>query len=315
MNSSTREQIGNRTLIVTIVMNAVLTLIKIVIGFIGHSASMISDGVHSLSDIISSIGVLIGFRLSQKPADCSHPYGHEKFEPILSKILSFILCLTGLSIGYSAIETILSNSYSVPGLITIWAALLSIGVKEWMYHYTIYQAKKIESTALAADAWHHRSDSLSSIGALIGIIGARLGFPILDPLAALIITAIILKVSVQIFIEATNQVVDKAASPQMIAQIKDQIQQVNGVLAIDSLKTRIHSNRIYVDLEISVNPTLSLIEAHAIAENVHYQLEQHIHQIKHCTVHVNPFKLPGDPPNKYHLFKENEVENQMNNCK
>lgn len=300
MTHSTREQIGNRTILITVIMNIFLSLIKLLAGFIGHSTSMISDGVHSLSDVISSIGVFIGLRISQKPADIDHPYGHEKFEAVLSKILAFILFLTGLSIGYSAIETILSSSYIIPKMMTIWAALLSIGVKEWMYHYTIRQAKKIESTALAADAWHHRSDSLSSIGALIGIIGARLGFPILDPLAALVITLIILKVAIEIFVEATNQVIDKAASPELVNEIIQQIQSVNGVLAIDSLKTRVHSNRIYVDLEISVEATLSLIEAHTIAEAVHYQLEQNIHKIKHCTVHVNPLKLPSDPPCKYH---------------
>ena len=300
MTHSTREQIANRTILITVVMNIFLSLIKLLAGFIGHSTSMISDGVHSLSDVISSIGVFIGLRISQKPADIDHPYGHEKFEAVLSKILAFILFLTGLSIGYSAIETIVSSSYIIPKMMTIWAALLSIGVKEWMYHYTIRQAKKIESTALAADAWHHRSDSLSSIGALIGIIGARLGFPILDPLAALVITLIILKVAIEIFVEATNQVIDKAASPELVNEIIQQIQSVNGVLAIDSLKTRVHSNRIYVDLEISVEATLSLIEAHTIAEAVHYQLEQNIHKIKHCTVHVNPLKLPSDPPCKYH---------------
>ena len=300
MTHSTREQIGNRTILITVVMNIFLSLIKLLAGFIGHSTSMISDGVHSLSDVISSIGVFIGLRISQKPADIDHPYGHEKFEAVLSKILAFILFLTGLSIGYSAIETIVSSSYIIPKMMTIWAALLSIGVKEWMYHYTIRQAKKIESTALAADAWHHRSDSLSSIGALIGIIGARLGFPILDPLAALVITLIILKVAIEIFVEATNQVIGKAASPELVNEIIQQIQSVNGVLAIDSLKTRVHSNRIYVDLEISVEATLSLIEAHTIAEAVHYQLEQNIHKIKHCTVHVNPLKLPSDPPCKYH---------------
>ena len=300
MTHSTREQIGNRTILITVVMNIFLSLIKLLAGFIGHSTSMISDGVHSLSDVISSIGVFIGLRISQKPADIDHPYGHEKFEAVLSKILAFILFLTGLSIGYSAIETIVSSSYIIPKMMTIWAALLSIGVKEWMYHYTIRQAKKIESTALAADAWHHRSDALSSIGALIGIIGARLGFPILDPLAALVITLIILKVAIEIFVEATNQVIDKAASPELVNEIIQQIQSVNGVLAIDSLKTRVHSNRIYVDLEISVEATLSLIEAHTIAEAVHYQLEQNIHKIKHCTVHVNPLKLPSDPPCKYH---------------
>ncbi|MDO5348249.1 MAG: cation diffusion facilitator family transporter [Bacillota bacterium] len=285
-------------------MNVFLSLIKLVAGFIGHSASMISDGVHSLSDVISSIGVFIGLKISQKPADYEHPYGHEKFEAVLSKILAFLLFMTGLSIGLSAIQTIISKSYVEPQLIALWAAILSIAVKEWMYHYTMRQAKKIESTALAADAWHHRSDALSSIGALIGIVGARLGYPILDPLAALVITIIILKVAIDIFVDATNQVIDKAASPEVIDEIIKYIQSVDGVLAIDSLKTRIHSNRIYVDLEISVDPTLSLIDAHAIAEAVHYQLEQNIHKIKHCTVHVNPLKLPGDPPCKYHYSQE-----------
>lgn len=304
MNNLTRKQIGNRTIFITVIMNVFLSLIKLVAGFIGHSASMISDGVHSLSDVISSIGVFIGLKISQKPADYEHPYGHEKFEAVLSKILAFLLFMTGLSIGLSAIQTIISKSYVEPQLIALWAAILSIAVKEWMYHYTMRQAKKIESTALAADAWHHRSDALSSIGALIGIVGARLGYPILDPLAALVITIIILNVAIDIFVDATNQVIDKAASPEVIDEIIKYIQSVDGVLAIDSLKTRIHSNRIYVDLEISVDPTLSLIDAHAIAEAVHYQLEQNIHKIKHCTVHVNPLKLPGDPPCKYHYSQE-----------
>lgn len=300
MSRPTREQIGNRTILITVIMNILLSFIKLMAGIIGHSTSMISDGVHSLSDVMSSIGVFIGLRISQKPADGEHPYGHEKFEAVLSKILAFILFITGLSIGFSAIESILSGSYVEPKLIALWAAILSIVTKEWMYHYTIRQAKKIESTALAADAWHHRSDALSSVGALIGIIGARIGYPILDPLASLVITLIILKVAIDIFVDATNQVIDKAASPELIDEITEQIDLVDGVLAIDSLKTRIHSNRIYVDLEISVEPTLSLIEAHAIAESVHYQLEQNIYQIKHCTVHVNPLKLPNDPPCKYH---------------
>ena len=304
MNNLTRKQIGNQTIFITVIMNVFLSLIKLVAGFIGHSASMISDGVHSLSDVISSIGVFIGLKISQKPADYEHPYGHEKFEAVLSKILAFLLFMTGLSIGFSATQTIISESYVEPQMIALWAAILSIAVKEWMYHYTIRQAKKIESTALAADAWHHRSDALSSIGALIGIVGARLGYPILDPLAALVITIIILKVAIDIFVDATNQVIDKTASPEVIDEIIKYIQSVDGVLAIDSLKTRIHSNRIYVDLEISVDPTLSLIDAHAIAEAVHYQLEQNIHKIKHCTVHVNPLKLPGDPPYKYHHSQE-----------
>ncbi|MDO4926279.1 MAG: cation diffusion facilitator family transporter [Turicibacter sp.] len=277
---------------------------KLVAGFIGHSASMISDGVHFLSNVISSIGVFIGLKISQKTADYEHPYRHEKFEALSSEISAFLLFMTGLSIEFSATQTIISESYGEPQMIALWAAILSIAVKEWMYHYTMRQAKKIESTALAADAWHHRSDALSSIGALIGTLRARLGYPILDPLAALVITIIILKVAIDIFVDATNQVIDKTASPEVIDEIIKYIQSVDGVLSIDSLKTRIHSNRIYVDLEISVDPTLSLIDAHAIAEAVHYQLDQNIHKIKHCIVHVNPLKLPDDPPCKYHYSQE-----------
>lgn len=285
-----REQIGQKTIYITILLNVFLSIIKLVAGIVGKSSSMISDAVHSLSDVFSSVGVLIGLKIAGKPADADHPYGHEKFEPILTKILAFILFITGVSIGSSAISTISSGQFTTPGMIALWAAILSIVVKEWMYHYTLIKAKKIDSTALAADAWHHRTDALSSVGALIGIAGARMGFPILDPLASLVITVIILKAAVDIFIAATNQLVDKSATPEIISEIKDCILEVPGVVTIDSLKTRIHSNRIYMDLEIGVNPNLSLIAAHEIAEAVHDNIETKMSKIKHCTVHVNPVK-------------------------
>ncbi len=291
----TAARLANETLMVTIFFNVFLTVIKLIAGVIGNSTSMISDAIHSLSDVLSSIGVFIGLTLAKRPADESHPYGHEKFEPILTKILSFILFMTGMSIGLSALETIMFNLSVTPKSFTLWAALISILTKEWMYHFTMSRAKQIDSSALAADAWHHRTDALSSIAALIGIMGARMGYPLLDPIAALFITLIILKAAIDIFIQATNQVTDHAASPDTIKQIETIILSTPGVIAIDKLKTRIHSNRIYVDLEIAVNASLSLIDAHAIAETVHRRLERELPLIKHCMVHVNPAVSTSSP--------------------
>ncbi|WBW99219.1 cation diffusion facilitator family transporter [Oceanirhabdus sp. W0125-5] len=280
--------IANRISRVTIIWNVILAVIKLFIGFLGRSSALISDGIHSFSDVISTFCVLVGLKLSQKPEDSDHPYGHEKFEPILTKILAFILFLTAISIGMTAIKNILAGNYTTPSSITIIAALFSIGIKEWMYHYTLKGANKINSSALKADAWHHRTDALSSIGSLIGIVGALIGYPICDSLASIIICLIILKASIDIFLQAANQLVDKATDENTINNIKNIIFSVEGVLSIDSLKTRIHSNRLYIDLEISADKNLSFVKAHNIAEKVHNNIEEQIEIVKHCTVHINP---------------------------
>lgn len=288
MNENCNIKIGNKIAHTTIIGNIVLSIIKLVAGILGKSNAMISDALHSLSDVISTFCVLIGLKLSQKPEDADHPYGHEKFEPILTKVLAFILFGTALLIGYKAIQAIQSGYYSIPSRITIYAAIISIGTKEWMYRYTLEGAKKINSSSLKADAWHHRTDALSSIGTLIGVIGARMGFPICDPIASIVICLIILKASIDIFMQAANQLVDHSADEETINEVKNIISHIDGVQNIDSLKTRVHSNRVYIDLEIGVCKDLSLIKAHEIAENVHHTLENKIKTIKHCTVHVNP---------------------------
>lgn len=288
-NDKQRCEMGTRISKHTLIVNFILSIIKIVVGLISKSQVMIADGVHTISDVLTTFGVIVGLKLSTQPDDKNHPYGHEKIEPIVSKILAVFLCITALTIMYTGINTIIKNKPVVPSMLAIYGAIISIISKEWMYRYTVKGAIKIHSQALKADAWHHRSDALSSVGALIGIIGARLGYPILDPLAAIVVGIIIIKVSIEIYIVALNQLIDRAADDNLIIKIKQKIIEIKGVINIDNLKTRQHANKIYVDVEISVKDNLTVKEGHKIAEEVHQQIEGLNNTIKHCMVHVNPF--------------------------
>lgn len=283
-----RLNIGIKVSKTTIIGNILLSIIKILIGFFSKSNAMVADGIHSFSDVISTIGVIIGLKLSNKPADKEHPYGHERIESLVSLLLSIMLFLVALGIGMSGASDILNKTFTIPSMLAIFAALLSILAKEWMYFYTMKYAKLIDSASLKADAWHHRSDSLSSLGALMGIIGARIGFPILDPLASLIICILILKVSYEIAKQSISQLVDESAKDDTITEIISKINSIDDVRKIDSVKTRLHSTKIYVDVEISVDSFLTVEEGHDIAIKVHNLIEEN-RKIKHCMVHVNPF--------------------------
>ncbi|NFO45593.1 cation transporter [Clostridium botulinum] len=289
LNNNERLKIGYRVSVVTIIGNVILSIIKIGIGIIASSKAMIADGVHSLSDVFSTIGVIIGLKLSSKKADKEHPYGHEKFESLTSVFLGIMLVLVSLGIGFSGIKNLIYGNYSIPGSLAIFAAVISIVSKEAMYWYTLKYAEKINSTSLKADAWHHRSDSFSSIGALIGIIGARMGFPMLDPAIALVISIIIIKVSYDILKQSINQLMDTSIGDDAIKKMNAAIHSIDGVKNIDNLKTRFHASKIYVDVEISVESDISVEEGHKIAMNVHNIIEKN-KDVKHCMVHVNPFR-------------------------
>lgn len=287
----TNEQIAIRVSWHTIIGNVVLFAVKLVAGIIGHSAAMISDAVHSLSDVLSTIVVIIGVKLSNKEADKEHPYGHERFESVAAIILAGILLATGLGIGYSGVQTILVGDYSlitIPGTIALIAAIISIVGKEAMYWYTRAAAKQINSGALMADAWHHRSDALSSIGSFIGILGARIGFPVMDSLASLIISFFIVKVSVDIFLDAISKMTDRAIDEHMEEQILKVALARKEVLGVDKLKTRMFGNKIYVDMEIRLDMFDPLHISHDIAHSIHDEIEEKFPSVKHCMVHVNP---------------------------
>lgn len=285
------EKTAMRISLVSIVSNVILSLLKVLAGVVAHSGAMISDAIHSASDVFSTIVVVIGVKISGKESDKEHPYGHERMECVAAIILATILVITGLGIGWSAVTKIAGGHYDrleVPGMLALAAAILSIVVKEAMFWYTRAGAKRIDSGALMADAWHHRSDSLSSVGALIGIGGARLGFPILDPVASVVICIFIEKAALDIFMDAVNKMVDKACDEETEAKMQECVMAQEGVLGVDLLRTRTFGNKVYVDIEISADGDKTLREAHTIAENVHDSVEIEFPKVKHIMVHVNP---------------------------
>ena len=280
---------GLKVSFVTIIANAVLAIFKFVAGIIGKSNAMISDSVHSFSDVLSTIIVVVGLKLSNKKADKEHPYGHERMESIAAFILATMLFVTGILIGIEGIKNIISNkTIEIPTIFALVAAIISIAVKEGMYWYTIYYAKKIKSESLKADAWHHRSDALSSIGSLIGIGGAMLGLTILDSIASVVICIFIIKVAYDIFKDSLEKVVDCSVSESLILEIEKEALDINGVLNVDLIKTRMFGNKIYIDLEISADKNMTLENAHNIAHQVHDTIESKFTDVKHCMIHVNP---------------------------
>lgn len=285
------QKIANKVSMVTIVGNIVLSIVKLLAGILANSNAMISDAVHSTSDVFSTIVVIIGIRLAAKESDKEHPYGHERLECVAAIVLAMILFMTGLGIGAEALKNIFSGNYSglqVPGMLALIAAIVSIVSKEGMYWYTRHYAKKIDSSALMADAWHHRSDAFSSIGALIGIGGARLGFPVMDSIASLVIFVFIVKAAFDIFKDAMDKMVDHSCDEETEKRLYDCVMENEDVMGIDLLQTRIFGNKIYVDVEIRADESYTLRQAHNIAENVHNNIERNFPKVKHIMVHVNP---------------------------
>lgn len=282
---------ANRVSVVSIIVNVVLSALKLAAGVIAHSAALVSDAVHSLSDVISTAAVIAGVNLSAKKEDREHQYGHERIESVFSILLAIMLFATGVGIGIAGIKSIVSGGYkdaAVPGILALVAAVVSIAVKEWMYHYTIKAAKRINSSALKADAWHHRSDALSSVGSFIGVLFARIGFPICDPVASIIICVLIIKAAWEVFSDAINQLIDRSADVETCEKLRAIAREESGVISVDSLKTRLFGAKMYVDMEIGCEGHWELYQAHSVAERVHDRIEAEFPQVKHCMVHVNP---------------------------
>lgn len=276
---------------VTIVWNVILSIFKLIAGIVGHSGAMISDAVHSASDVFSTIIVILGINIASRQSDDDHQYGHDRLECVAAILLAVVLFATGIGIGIGGINKIIEGTAGkdeIPGMIALIAAVASIVVKEGMFWYTRSAAKKINSGALMADAWHHRSDAMSSVGAFVGIFGARMGYPILDPIASVVICLLIGKASIDIFRDAVDKMVDRSCDRQTEESIRRTVLSVEGVKRVDLLQTRLFGSKIYVDLEIAADGTQTLDEAHQIAEHVHHAIEHTFPDVKHCMVHVNP---------------------------
>lgn len=273
---------------ISILVNILLSVIKVIMGIVSNSNALISDAVHSLSDVISTFVVIIGTKLASKDGDNEHNYGHDRFECVASIILSMMLSFVALILIINSISKLNNNiEYAKPIAIGIYATILSIIVKELMYWYTRHYALKIESSLLLADAWHHRSDAFSSVGAFLGILLEQFNIRYADTYATILISIFILKVAYDIFKDAIDRMVDKACDKDTIASMTRLVNGISGVERIDLLKTRVFGSKIYVDIEIAADGNMTLREAHTIAENVHNTLEKEFSNIKHCMVHVN----------------------------
>ncbi len=286
-------KIINKVAIVTIVVNLVLAVGKFLAGIFGHSTAMISDAVHSSSDVLSTLIVLVGARIAVKNEDKDHNYGHDKFESIASILLAMLLFATALALGWTGIKSIADaakgGEFVKPTLAALIAAIVSIVVKEGMYWYTIYYAKKLDSQALKADAWHHRSDAFSSVAGFVGILGAMLGVYVLEGIATVLIALLIIKVSYDIVKIVLRQLTDHAAPEELVGKIYKTINDDEDVKNVDLLKTRISGSIIYVEAEIAVDRELSIVEAHDIAQRVHDKIETTFEEVRHIVIHVNPY--------------------------
>ena len=276
---------------VSVAGNAVLSGFKFFAGVTGNSGAMISDSIHSFSDVITTLIAWIGVKASKKEADAAHPYGHERIECIASLLLGIVLLGTGLGVGKVGLENIFSGNYqalAVPSAIALVAAVVSIVSKEAMYWYTRYYANLIHSSAFLADAWHHRSDAFSSIGSLIGIAGAMMGYPVLDSVASVVICLFIVKASYDILKDGVVKLLDTSCGESYDKKLAEYISGQEGVVCVDSLRSRMFGNKVYIDLEIQVDGEKSLREAHQVAERIHDDVEKTFPDVKHIMIHLNP---------------------------
>ncbi len=297
MSNNERLSIGKRASWIAIIGNIALTSVKAFIGFIAGSTAMIADAFHSASDLIGNVIVLHGLKISNQPPDEDHHYGHGKAESIVAKIIAIILFITAFGIGISAIKTIRNPNLEAPNAIAIWPAVISIAFKEWMYRYTIRVGKKIDSPALIADAWHQRTDAFSSVAALIGITGAVLGFPILDPLAGIVVAGMIMKAAFSIYWDAVQQLMDSAPSKEVIEDIRNITMQINGIHDIQDIKARKLGNQIFVDMKICVDQYMTVAEGHNLAGKAKHSILNNVENTKDVFIHVNPCGFRDDGQN------------------
>lgn len=288
-----KQNLALRVSRINIFNNIVLAVSKIGIGVVAHSAALLNDGVNNAGDVISSVIASVGIAAAGKDSDAEHQYGHERLESVAAILLSGIIMVVGMGLLVDGVSSIIKESYlnrPIPGVLAVIAAIISIVVKEIMFLYTRWAAKKTRSSALLASSWDSQSDVLATTGGLIGIMFARMGYPIADSIAAIIIALFIFRVGVQVFRDGTDQMVDHACEEETVQQIRSVILDQEGVRGLDLLHTRTFGSRCYVDVEISADGLQSLVDAHSIAERVHHAIEKNFPQVKHCMVHVNPSK-------------------------
>lgn len=288
MEAKQRHQVTKRVTLVGALVNALLALVQIVFGLVGHSQALLADGIHTLSDLGSDLVVLVATSQSAKPPDKEHPFGHGRIETLASVLLGLILIGVGVGIGYRGIDYIIAPDQTVPDAITLVFAIIAIFSKEGLYRYTLKASKRIHSTLLATNAWHHRSDALSSIIVLCGISAQILGVPYMDSIAAVIVAIMISFMGYKLARKALDELIDTSLDNELVSNIQNIIEQNDCVKALHSLRTRSMGGQGYIDAEIRVNPRLTVSEAHHIAFSLEQQIKTEFPQIIDVGIHVDP---------------------------
>ncbi len=291
MDRKERYILGRRTTWISLLGNIFLSIFKLATGFLGSSAAMIADGVHSLSDVISTVVIMVSLKVSSKPADEEHPYGHGKAEAIGAKLVALMLMGAGIFLGWEGIGKIVAGEISVPGKIALWGVITSLVIKEALFRYVYKVGKKISSKALITDAWHHRSDAFSSLAALIGIGGALLGWTFMDPLAAVVVAIFILRVGWELISRAVDELMDSVPDLDLQDRLADRVREREGVLGVEDLRLRTNGPYFFVDLRLIVNKGLSAYDAHEISARVKQIILEEDDRIQDVLIHVDPAEI------------------------
>jgi cation diffusion facilitator family transporter len=281
-----RLQTAGGVTILGAVANAVLVALKTAAGLAGGSSVLVADAVHSLSDLATDILVLLGLRVASKPPDEEHPYGHGRYETLSTVLLAGVLLVVAAGIAWDASSRF--GETGRPATITLWAAALSIAVKETLFHVTLRAGRRCHSSLVIANAWHHRSDALSSVAAFAGILGARMGFPILDPAAAVVVAALIAKMALQLLVEAIREVTDATLERDILHELGADIRRLPGVVSFHELRARRMGPRLLVDLHVEVEGSTTVSDGHQVAERVRQLVFQKQAGVSEVLVHVDP---------------------------
>ena len=280
-------KLGVRASWITVGINLILGAFKLFAGIVGNSNAMIADSLHTFSDVFTTFLVLVGLKITTKEANNQYLI-HKKYESLFEKLLGIILIFMGLYIVYNSIGLLIFGRMSKPSSIALFAALISVIVKELMYWYTIKISRKIKSLSMEADAWHHREDAFSSIGTFIAILSSKLGLVPLDTIAGFVVSIVVIKLGINLYIKSNEVSMDITNTNEILNNLESIIYNTNGVQDIKSLKSRIFNNGIYIDLDIFVDSNISVKEGHDIAKSLQYRIENEIKSIKHCMVHIVP---------------------------
>ncbi|ASQ46889.1 cation diffusion facilitator family transporter [Legionella clemsonensis] len=288
MTQQDRYLQAKKVTLIGAVVNAILGLIKLVGGSFFHSHALVADGIHSFSDLFTDLMVVFASKYGSQDADASHPYGHQRIETAATMLLALLLILAGIGIAWDSINEIISGSHDYPDWIALPIALLSVLANEMLFHWTHHVGKRIQSSLVIANAWHHRSDAASSIVVSLGLIGTMLGFLYFDAVAAVIVAFMIIRMGMSYGWGSVKELIDTAVDPEILKKIESIIQAVHGVERIHQLRSRLMGGDVLIDVHILVSPYISVSEGHFIAQHVHQALVNQMKRVKDVTVHVDP---------------------------